>query len=78
VFLFEEKDDRDLIFYNDPYFMGSRGMYINRWTLKFYPENDVPSTVLVWVFLPYLPLYCWNDEVIRSISNPLGKYIDQT
>jgi hypothetical protein len=58
VFLFEKKVDRDLIFINGPYFMGSRGMYLNKWTLDFILENDIPSVVSVWVHLPFLPLHC--------------------
>jgi len=30
TFLFESKEDRDLIFRNDPYFMDSKGLYLNR------------------------------------------------
>jgi len=37
TFLFESKEDRDLIFRNGPYFMDSRGIYLNRWTLDFDP-----------------------------------------
>jgi hypothetical protein len=76
TFLFEEKEDRDLIFRSGPYFMGARGLYLNRWTLDFNPENDIPSTVLVWVRLPFLPLHCWNEETIKEIGNSLGWYID--
>jgi hypothetical protein len=43
----------------------------------FCSENDIPSAVLVWVFLPYLPLHCWNDETIHNVGNTLGKYIDR-
>jgi hypothetical protein len=37
VFLFENKVDRDLIFKSGPYFMGSRGMYLNKWMPDFSP-----------------------------------------
>jgi hypothetical protein len=77
AFLFENKEDRDLIFRNGPYFMGARGMYLNKWTPDFSPENDIPSAVPVWVHLPFLPLHCWNDETIKNIGNTLGKYIDR-
>jgi hypothetical protein len=46
AFLFEKKEDRDLIFRSGPYFMGAHGMYLNKWTPDFSPENDIPSTVL--------------------------------
>jgi hypothetical protein len=77
VFLFENKADRDLIFRNGPYFMGSRGMYLNKWTPDFSPENDIPSAVPVWVRFPFLPLHCWNDKTIKNIGNALGRFIDR-
>jgi hypothetical protein len=55
TFLFEFKEDRDLIFHSGSYFLGARGMYLNKWTPDFSPENDVPSTVLVWVWLSTPP-----------------------
>jgi hypothetical protein len=76
-FHFEEKSDRDLIFRSFPYFMGSRGLYINSWMSDFCPKNDIPRAVLVWVKLPFLPLHCWNDETLQSIGNTLVKYIDR-
>jgi hypothetical protein len=56
--------------------MGARGMYLNKWTPDFSPENDIPSAVHVWVRLSFLPLHCWNDETLRNIANSLRKYID--
>jgi hypothetical protein len=41
-FLFEFKEDRDLIFLSVSYFLGVRGMYLNTWTVDFSPKNDVP------------------------------------
>lgn len=77
AFLFEKKEDRDLIFRSGPYFMGARGMYLNKWTPDFSPENDILSAVPIWVRLSLLPLHCWNDETLRNIGNSLGKYIDR-
>ena len=57
TFHFETKEDRDLIFRNDPYFMDTMGLYLNRWTLDFDPEMDVPKVVSVWVRFPHLPLH---------------------
>jgi len=77
-FDFESKEDKDLIFRNRPYFMDSRGLYLNKWTLDFDPKLDVPSDVSVWVRLPHLPLHCWGDESVRAIGNAMGKYIDHS
>jgi hypothetical protein len=77
VFLFENKTNRDLNFRNGLYFMGTRGMYLNKWTPNFSPENDIPSIVPIWVRLPFLPLHSWNDETIKNIGNALGRFIDR-
>ena len=37
VFVFENVEDRSLIFRNGPYFMGPKGIYLNKWTPDFYP-----------------------------------------
>ena len=57
--------------------MGSQGIYLNKWTPDFDPTQVVPSTVLVWVRLPHLLLHCWNSEILETIGNKLGKYIDK-
>jgi hypothetical protein len=77
VFVFENPDDRGVIFRNGPYFMGPQGLYLNKWTPDFDPTQDVPSAVPVWVRLPHLPLHCWNQKSLQIIGNALGKYIDQ-
>ena len=57
--------------------MGLQGLHLNRWSLSFDRENDVPSAVPVWVRLPHLSLHCWNDEMLQAIGNSLGNYIDK-
>lgn len=27
--------------------------------------------------LPHLPLHCWGDDLVRTIGNAVGKYIDR-
>jgi hypothetical protein len=77
TFLFEIKEDKDLIFRSGPYFLGARDMYLNKWTPDFSLENGVPTVVLVWVELPHIPLHCWSDDALRSIGNSIGRYIDK-
>jgi hypothetical protein len=31
----------------------------------------------LWVCLPHLPLHCWGDDVLKSIGDVIGKYIDK-
>lgn len=76
IFYFEYKEDKDLIFRNGPYFMGPQGLYLNRWSLDFDPNLDIPSVVPVWVKLPHLPFHLWNHDAYKAIRNALGKYMD--
>jgi len=75
--LFELKEDRDLIFNSGLYFLGARGMNLNRWSPYFNLENDIPSAVPIWVRLLDLPLHCWSYDALRCIDNTLWKYIDR-
>jgi len=77
IFEFISKEDRDLIFRNGPYFMGTQGLYLNRWTPNFDPASEIPKDVLVWVRLPNLPIHCWNTSSLQAIGNGLGRYIDR-
>jgi hypothetical protein len=77
VFLFDNAEERNLIFRNGPYFMGPQGLYLNQWMSDFDPTQDVPSVVPVWVRLPHLPLHCWSPKSLEAIGNALGKYIDR-
>ena len=38
VFVFYVAADRDLIFWNGPYFMAPQGLYLNKWTPDFDPS----------------------------------------
>lgn len=61
VFLFEKKEDRDLIFRSRPYFMGSRGMYLNRWSMAF-----DPVTTLFCMSVHWCKRLFWESKVIYS------------
>ena len=76
IFEFITKEDQDLVFRSGPYFMGSQGMYLNRWTPDFDPTVDVPKEVPLWVRLPNLPVHCWNFHSLQKIGNGLGIFID--
>ena len=57
--------------------MGPQGIYLNKWTPNFEPNQDIPSVVPIWVSLSHLPLYCWNSESLEAIRKTSGKYIDR-
>lgn len=58
AFLFELQEDKDLVFQSEPYFFGTMGIYLNKWTLEFDHDDDIPSVVPVWVKLPRFSLSC--------------------
>lgn len=53
-FLFQFKDNHDLIFHSNPWFLGTCGFYINQWSPYLYPEKQILPYVLIWVRLPHL------------------------
>lgn len=57
TFLFYFKEVKYLFFRNGPYFMGRRGLYLNKWSLDLDTRLDVPTSVLVWVNLLHLPMH---------------------
>ena len=69
IFEFISKEDRDLIFRSGPYFMGSQGLYLNRWSPDFNPTVYVPKEVPVWVRLPNLRIHCWKIQALEKIGN---------
>jgi len=77
IFEFIAKEYQDLIFKNGPYFMGTQGLYLNRWTPDFNAEVDVSKEVPMWVRLPNLPIHCWNVQTLEKVGNALGRYIDK-
>jgi hypothetical protein len=77
VFEFISEEDRDLVFRNGPYFMGTQGLYLNKWTPDFNPLVDTPKEVPVWVRLPNLPMHCWDFESLQRIGNGVGRFIDK-
>jgi hypothetical protein len=77
IFEFITEEDRDLVFRNGPYFMGTQGLYINKWTPDFNPLVDTPKEVPVWVRLSNLPIHCWDYESLLRIGNRVGRFIDK-
>ena len=75
VFLFLNKEERDLVFHSGPFFMGSIGLFLAPWTLGFNPEANTIATQ-VWKILPHLPLHLWGKISLADIGNKLGCYLD--
>lgn len=52
-------------------------MYLKKWTPDFNLDEDIPTTILVWVEFPRLPLSCWSDDYLWAIDNGVGRYLDR-
>jgi hypothetical protein len=47
VLVFDNPEDKNINFRNEPYFMFPSGLYLNKWSPDFNPTQDVPSVVSV-------------------------------
>jgi hypothetical protein len=77
ILYIEPKEDKDIIFRNNPYFFGPIGLYLNKWFPYFDQENDIPSAIPVWVRLPHFHFHYCGDGILGSICDTLGIYIDR-
>jgi hypothetical protein len=90
-FLFEKKEDRDLIFKSGLYFMGARVIYLNHCTLVFNQKMASPLQFWYGSAFPSFPYIVGMKKLSESletllvpilieqspkkISNPLLKYV---
>lgn len=77
AFLFELKEELDVIFRNNPYILVLSGMYLNQWYPDFNLDEDISMTIPIQVKLPCLPLSLWSDDQLRAVGNRVGKYLDR-
>jgi hypothetical protein len=54
---------------------GKSSLLLKRWRLSFSPETEYFSVRHIWVLLPGLPLYLWNEGALTVIGNSLGNFI---
>jgi hypothetical protein len=48
---------------------------LKRWRLAFNPDTDYFQHRHLWVLLPGLPLFLWNEGALKAIGASLGTYI---
>lgn len=72
---FQTPEERDIIIREGPWFWGSTGLFITPWFPDFDPNTMTVSRLPVWARLHNLPLHFWNEQVLESIGNSLGRYI---
>jgi len=55
--------------------MGFDELYLNRWSLEFDLEEDILSSILVWMRLPHLSLNLRDaSKCLKVIGNKLRRY----
>jgi hypothetical protein len=54
---------------------GNSSLMLKKWRLAFNPETKYFSLRHIWVMLPGLPLYLWNEGALTAIRNNLGSFI---
>ena len=74
LFVFSNEEDRDSIL-SMPWFIGSRGLYLEKWKPGFDPSKKQLMQAPLWVTLPNLPLDLWHHKVFEGIGNSFGKFV---
>lgn len=54
---------------------GNSSFMLKRWGLAFNPKIEYFSVRNIWVMLPGLPLYLWNEGALTAIGNNMGNFI---
>lgn len=76
LFLFNSKEERDLIFIAGPYLLRSKALFLSHQTLDF----DLGMKIYIapgWVRLLHLPIFLWDETTSKDISDMLTHYIDK-
>ncbi|CAN1139820.1 hypothetical protein LINPERHAP2_LOCUS11515 [Linum perenne] len=77
---FSSMDDSDRALNDGPWLIGDYYVISEPWRPYFEPGSSPISKLRIWVRLPNLPLECYDDFILTSIGNIIGKtvHIDRT
>ncbi|GLJ15018.1 hypothetical protein SUGI_0245230 [Cryptomeria japonica] len=68
-------EDCEFVLENGPWFMGTAGLSIKRWSPNFDPQNPGPLKTPVWMILLDLPLEFRNEDLLIKICSKVGKVL---
>jgi hypothetical protein len=54
---------------------GGSSLMLKRWRMAFNPDTDYFQHRHLWVLLPGLPLFLWNEGALKAIGDSLGTFI---
>ncbi|CAN1154325.1 hypothetical protein LINPERPRIM_LOCUS41073 [Linum perenne] len=72
---FSSMDDSDRALNEGPWLIGDHYVISEPWRPYFEPGSSPISKLRVWVRLPNLPLECYDEFVLTSIGNIIGKIV---
>jgi hypothetical protein len=54
---------------------GGSSLMLKCWRIAFNPDSDYFQLRHLWVLLPGLPLFLWNEGALKAIGETLGRFI---
>ncbi|KAG5580205.1 hypothetical protein H5410_050832 [Solanum commersonii] len=75
---FVNEEEGDMALCSGPHNLLRRPIIMKPWVPEFNFNEDILTTIPLWIKLPTLPLNCWNLVVLSKIGSSLGKplYVD--
>ncbi|KAF3674932.1 30S ribosomal protein S17, partial [Capsicum annuum] len=77
---FANEKEKDGILCSGPHYLLKRPVIMKPWSPEFNFNEDILSTIPLWIKLPNLPLNCWNAVTLSKIGSSLGGqplYVDE-
>ena len=75
VIHFENPDDRMTALTKGPWTVLGHYLTVQPWSANFNSEEKYPSSTMIWVRLPNMPLQYYHKSTLRAISKILGDLV---
>ncbi|XP_020704540.1 uncharacterized protein LOC110115610 [Dendrobium catenatum] len=69
---FKSLEAMDEVLSGGPWFVGGYIVGMDKWSPHFDPKSFKGISAPIWIRLPCLPLYCWDEENIIRIASRVG------
>ena len=69
---FEDPNDRLIALTKGPWTVMGHYLTVQPWTASFNSEENYPSSTVIWIRLPNMPLQYYHKSTLRAISKILG------
>ena len=75
VIHFENPDDRMTVLTKGPWTVLGHYLTVQPWSANFNYEERYPSSTVIWVWLPIMPLQYYHKSTLKAISRILGDLV---